>query len=60
MTESPVPKVLDAIVDKVLSYRPKPKSEAGKKRKKAAKRLASVTADPNQERKNPRPKEHAD
>ena len=30
------PKELDAIVDKVLAYRPKPKSEAGKKRKRKA------------------------
>jgi VIT1/CCC1 family predicted Fe2+/Mn2+ transporter len=33
------PKELDAIVDKVLAYRPKSKSEAGKKRKRKAKKM---------------------
>jgi hypothetical protein len=32
--ESKAPKELDAIVDKVLAYRPKPKSEAAKVRKR--------------------------
>jgi len=33
-----LPKELEAIADKVLAYRPKPKSKAAKKRKKAVKR----------------------
>ena len=31
-----VPKELDAIVDVVLAYRPKPKSKVGRKRKRRA------------------------
>jgi len=38
MSATKPPEILDKIVDKVLAYRPKPKSRAGKKRKKAAKR----------------------
>ena len=39
MSEPPkLPKELEAIADKVLAYRPKPKSKAAKKRKKVAKR----------------------
>ena len=39
MSEPPkLPKELEAIADKVLAYRPKPKSKAAKKRKKAAKK----------------------
>lgn len=34
------PKELDAIADKVLSYRPKPKSEPAKRRKRRAKKIA--------------------
>jgi hypothetical protein len=35
LTEIPkLPKELEAIADKVLAYRPKPKSKAAKKRKK--------------------------
>jgi hypothetical protein len=44
MTETPKPKppaALDAIADKVLRYRPKPTSAAGKKRKKKAKAAQS-------------------
>ena len=42
MSEPPkLPKELEAIADKVLAYRPKPKSKAAKKRKKAAKNAAS-------------------
>jgi len=40
-----LPKELEAIADKVLAYRPKPKSKAAKKRKKAkqkARRAAST------------------
>lgn len=33
------PKALDAIADKVLRYRPKPKSKPGKRRKRAAAKL---------------------
>ena len=40
MTEIPkLPKELEAIADKVLAYRPKPKSKAAKKRKKTEKKL---------------------
>jgi hypothetical protein len=34
------PEILDRIVDKVLAYRPKPKSKPGKKRKKLAAKIA--------------------
>jgi hypothetical protein len=43
MTESPSQKALkalDAIVDKVLAYKPKPKSKPAKKRKKRAAKIA--------------------
>jgi len=33
------PKVLDAIVDKVLAYRPKPKSKPARKRQRARQKL---------------------
>ena len=40
MTEPPkLPKELEAIADKVLAYRPKPKSKAAKKRKNAVHEL---------------------
>jgi hypothetical protein len=40
LTEIPkLPKELEAIADKVLAYRPKPKSKAAKKRKKTEKKL---------------------
>ena len=40
MSDPPkLPKELEAIADKVLAYRPKPKSKAAKKRKKAAKKI---------------------
>jgi hypothetical protein len=35
-----MPKELDAIVDKVLAYRPKPKTKPAKKRKKLAAKMA--------------------
>ena len=35
-----VPKVLDTVTDVVLAYRPKPKSKAGKKRKRKEAKLA--------------------
>jgi hypothetical protein len=39
MSEPPkLPKELEAIADKVLAYRPKPKSKAAKKRKKGSSR----------------------
>jgi hypothetical protein len=38
-----VPRELDAIADVVLAYRPKPKSEPAKKRKKRAAKLAKET-----------------
>jgi hypothetical protein len=37
------PEILDKIVDLVLAHRPKPKSKAAKKRKKAAKRKSRPT-----------------
>ncbi|HEX5183568.1 MAG TPA: hypothetical protein VFW19_10510 [Allosphingosinicella sp.] len=41
MTDAPkVPAALDAIADKVLRYRPKPVSDAAKKRKKKARKAA--------------------
>jgi hypothetical protein len=42
MTKPPenVPKALDAMIDVVLAYRPKPKSKPGKKRKKRAAKIA--------------------
>jgi hypothetical protein len=40
MTEPKTPKALDATVDIVLAYRPKPKSKPGKKRKKRAAKIA--------------------
>jgi hypothetical protein len=41
MSEPPrTPKELDAIVDKVLAYRPKPKTKPAKKRKKLAAKIA--------------------
>jgi len=38
------PKELDAVADKVLSYRPKPKSEPAKKRVKRAKKAKRKAA----------------
>jgi hypothetical protein len=40
MSEPRIPKALDAIVDKVLAYRPEPKTKSAKKRKKKAKKIA--------------------
>ena len=40
MKPSVAPKVLDAIVDKVLAYKPKPKSAPAKSRKRRKARLA--------------------
>jgi hypothetical protein len=34
------PEILDRIVDKVLAYRPRPKSKPGKKRKRLAAKIA--------------------
>ena len=39
------PKVLDAIADVVLRYRPKPKSEPAKKRRKLRKQIEKEKAD---------------
>jgi hypothetical protein len=39
-----MPEILNKIVDKVLVYRPKPKSKGAKKRKKLAKKLPAVKA----------------
>ena len=38
------PEILDKIVDVVLAHRPKPKSKAAKKRKKATKQAFETTA----------------
>lgn len=42
MTKTPenVPKVLDAIADIVLAYKPRPKTKGAKKRKKHATKIA--------------------
>lgn len=37
-----LPKVLDAIADKVLRYRPKPKSKPARRRKRQAAKLEKV------------------
>lgn len=39
------PKVLDAIADKVLSYRPKPKSAPARSRKRRKAKLAKAKKD---------------
>ena len=39
------PKALDAVADVVLAYRPKPKSRAGKARKRRAAKIARKVAD---------------
>ena len=50
MSEPPrTPKELDAIVDKVLAYKAKPKTKPTKKRKKKAKKIekfGNVSLDP--------------
>jgi hypothetical protein len=38
------PKALDAIVDKVLAYRPKPKSKPAKRRKRQRRKLEKANA----------------
>lgn len=37
------PKILNDIVDKVLAYRPKPKSKAAKSRKRKAAKIARLS-----------------
>ena len=44
MSSPKTPDILDRIVDKVLAYRPKPKTKGAKKRKKLAKNLAAAKA----------------
>ena len=39
MTKAKPPKALDSIVDVVLAYRPKPKSEPAKQRRKKRRKL---------------------
>lgn len=39
MSKKKTPAALDRIVDKVLAYRPKPKSDAAKKRTRKAKKV---------------------
>ena len=43
MKETSAPKALDAIADVVLAYKAKAKSKPGKKRKRLAAKLASLT-----------------
>jgi hypothetical protein len=43
MSKPKPPEVLDAIADVVLAYHPKPKTKAGKKRKRLARKLSSTT-----------------
>jgi hypothetical protein len=43
MSTTKSPKELDAIVDVVLAYRPKPKSKPGKKRRKMQRIVAAQT-----------------
>ena len=42
MSDPRIPKALDAIADKVLAYRPKPKSKPAKKRKRRAAKIAKT------------------
>jgi hypothetical protein len=54
MTEPPSQKALkalDANVDKVLAYKPKPKTKAAKKRKLLARKLSSATPNVNSSEK---------
>jgi hypothetical protein len=44
MSEPKTPKELDAFVDKVLAYKPKPTSDAGKARKRKAKKAEKATS----------------
>jgi hypothetical protein len=41
------PRALDAFVDKVLAYRPKPKSKPAKKRQRARRKIAKAAANAN-------------
>ena len=43
MSETRPPPELDAIVDKVLAYRPKAKTDGAKKRKKKVRKLKKAT-----------------
>ena len=45
MKETGTPKALDAIADKVLAYRPKPKTKSAKKRKMRARKIAKERRD---------------
>jgi hypothetical protein len=44
MSDQKTPKELDAIVDLVLAYRPKPKTKPAKKRRRMQKRIIAVQA----------------
>jgi hypothetical protein len=44
MSAPKLPEVLEKIVDKVLAYKPKPKSKAAKKRKKAVKQKSRAAS----------------
>ncbi len=48
MNDAPqIPKELDDFVDKVLVYKPKPKSDAGKARKRKAKKIEKEKSKPS-------------
>jgi hypothetical protein len=42
MSEPKIPKELDTFADKVLAYKPKPTTDAGKARKRKAKKVAKA------------------
>jgi hypothetical protein len=44
MSEPKIPKELDAFVDKVLAYKPKPVSKVAKARKRKAKKIEKNSA----------------
>lgn len=44
MSEPKIPKELDAFVDKVLAYKPKPVSKVAKARKRKAKKVGNAAA----------------
>ena len=54
MTKPPenVPKELNAMIDVVLAYRPKPKSKPAKKRKKRAARAKALGSSPENQHKS--------
>jgi hypothetical protein len=57
MSTTKPPAILDKIVDLVLAYKPKPKSKAGKKRKRLARKL-SLPASRHDEARDEKDREH--